>query len=106
MDKSITHMDSHNCLIGENASPELEKKYSNHLQVTKDTPPAIIMLADDDFLVSPLNSAEYYMALRKAGVKASMHVYPSGGHGFGCGAYFKYHHEMMQELYRWLETVK
>lgn len=26
MDKSITHMDSHNCLIGENASPELEKK--------------------------------------------------------------------------------
>ena len=106
MDKSITHMDSHNCLIGENASPELAKKYSNHLQVTKDTPPAIIMLADDDFLVSPLNSAEYYMALRKAGVKSSMHIYPSGGHGFGCGAYFKYHHEMMQDLYSWLETIK
>lgn len=106
MDKEITHMDSHNCLIGEDATPEREQLYSNQLQVTEQTPPAILILADDDFLVSPRNSAEYYIALQKAKVKASMHVYPSGGHGFGCGKWFKYRNEMLQDLNAWLETIK
>lgn len=106
MDLSITHKDSHNALIGENATKEMEEKYSNQLQVTKQTPPALIILADDDFLVPPANAAEYYLALKKAGVKASMHVYPSGGHGFGCGQRYKYHNEMIQDMKIWLETIK
>ncbi len=106
MDKAVTHLDSHNCLIGENASKQLEDKYSNALQVSSTTPPAIILLSDDDFLVPPRNSAEYYLALKNAKVKASMHVYPSGGHGWGCGKWFKYHKEMMQDLQIWLDTLK
>lgn len=106
MDKEITHMDSHNCLIGEDATPELEQLYSNQLQVTAQTPPCILILADDDFLVSPRNAAEYYIALQKAKVKAAMHIYPSGGHGFGCGQWFKYRNEMLQDLNGWLETIK
>lgn len=106
MDKEVTHLDSHNCLIGENASKELEEKYSNARQVTSQTPPAIILLSDDDFLVPPRNSAEYYLALKKAKVKANIHVYPSGGHGWGCGKWFKYHKEMMQDLQIWLDTIK
>lgn len=105
MDKAITHMDSHNCIIGEDASKELEDQYSNQLQVTSQTPPAILLLSDDDFLVNPQNSAEYYLALKKAKVKASMHVYPSGGHGWGCGNYFKYHNEMIQDLQGWLDAL-
>lgn len=106
MDKEITHLDSHNCLIGENASQELEELYSNQLQVTSQTPPCCLILADDDFLVSPRNAAEYYIALQKNKVKAAMHVYPSGGHGFGCGQWFKYRNEMLQDLMGWLETIK
>lgn len=106
MDKAVTHLDSHNCLIGENASKELEDKYSNALQVNSKTPPAILLLSDDDRLVPPCNSAEYYLALKQAGIKASMHVYPSGGHGWGCGKRFRYHKEMMQDLQIWLETLK
>lgn len=106
MDKEITHLDSHNCLIGEDATPELEQLYSNQLQVTEQTPPALLILADDDFLVSPRNAAEYYIALKKAKVKASMYVYPSGGHGFGCGKWFKYREEMLKELNNWIETIK
>ena len=106
MDKTYTHMDSHNCIIGENATQELEDLYSNQLQVTPQTPPAIILLSDDDRLVPPRNSAEYYLALKKAGVKASIHVYPSGGHGWGCGTFFRYHKEMMQDLNIWLDTLK
>lgn len=106
MDKEITHMDSHNCMIGENASKELEEQYSNALQVNSDTPPCILMLSDDDFLVNPRNAAEYYIALKKAKVKASMHIYPSGGHGWGCGKFFKYHDQMMQDLQIWLDALK
>lgn len=106
MDKEITHMDSHNCLIGEDASKEMEELYSNQLQVTPQTPPCCLILADDDFLVSPRNAAEYYIALQKNKVKATMHVYPSGGHGFGCGQWFKYRNEMLQDLNGWLETIK
>lgn len=105
MDKSITHLDSHNCLIGENPTEALENEYSNDMQVTPDTPPAILLLSDDDFLVSPLNSVAYYTALKKAKVKASMHIYPSGGHGWGCGKFFKFHKEMMQDLQSWLNTL-
>lgn len=106
MDKAVTHMDSHNCMIGENASKELEEKYSNALQVTSETPPAILLLSDDDFLVPPRNSAEYYLALKAAKVKASMHVYPSGGHGWGCGKWFKYRNQMLQDLQIWIDTLK
>lgn len=102
MDKAITHLDSHNCLIGEDASPELEALYSNHLQVDSLTPPAILLLSDDDFLVSPLNSVAYYTALHKAKIKASMHIYPKGGHGWGCGKWFPYNKEMLQDLQLWL----
>lgn len=106
MDKSITHMDSHNCFVGEDASKELEEEFSNALQVKADTPPAILFLADDDFLVPPVNSAEYYIALKKAKVKASMHIYPKGGHGFGCGRFFSYHDEMIHDLMIWLNSLK
>ncbi|MCQ2228574.1 MAG: alpha/beta hydrolase [Bacteroidales bacterium] len=105
MDKEYTHLDSHNCLIGENASKELEDLYSNQLQINSQTPPAILLLSDDDFLVSPRNSAEYYLALKKAGVKANMHVYPAGGHGWGCGKCFKYHDIMLQDLQIWIDAL-
>ncbi len=38
--------------------------------------------AGDD-KVLPQNSVEMYLALKKAGVPAELHVYASGGHGFG-----------------------
>lgn len=105
MDKSYTHMDSHNCIIGENATKELEDLYSNQLQVNADTPPAILLLSDDDPLVPARNSAEYYLALKKAGVKASIHSYPVGGHGWGCGKWFPYHNQMMQDLFIWIDSL-
>lgn len=104
MNKEVTHMDSHNCFVGENATTEEEEAYSNHLQVSAQTPPAILLLSDDDPLVSPINSAEYYLALKKAGVKASMHIYPSGGHGWGCGSWFRYRDEMLQDLKIWMDN--
>jgi acetyl esterase/lipase len=52
------------------------------IRVGKDTPPIFFAHAGDDG-VRPENSIAMYEALRKAGVRAELHVYASGGHGFG-----------------------
>ena len=105
-DYKYTHKGSRHGLIGEQAAQELVDLYSNELQVTSKTPQAIMLLSDDDRVVPSPNSVNYYLALKKNGVKATMHIYPSGGHGWGCRENFKYHKEMMADLSAWLETIK
>jgi acetyl esterase/lipase len=55
---------------------------SPDIRVTKETPPCFFAHAGNDG-VSPENSIRMYLALKKAGVPAELHVYSSGGHGFG-----------------------
>jgi acetyl esterase/lipase len=50
--------------------------------VTKDTPPTFMLCADNDKGPS-MAIPELYLALKKAGVPAEVHIYNSGGHGFG-----------------------
>jgi len=83
MDKKITHMGSHNNLIGENADSTLTNLYSNELQVTKQTPPTFLLHATDDRAVLVENSLRFYQALKDNGVPVEMHIFPTGGHGFG-----------------------
>ena len=105
-DYKYTHKGSRHGLIGEQASQEMVDLYSNEKQVTAQTPPAIMLLSDDDRVVPSPNSVNYYLALKQHGIKATMHIYPSGGHGWGSRENFKYHKEMMSDLSAWLETVK
>src|SRR5215813_7788815 len=51
-------------------------------EVTARTPPTFMVHADDDRL-SAQRSADFYAALKKAGVSAELHVFARGGHGFG-----------------------
>jgi acetyl esterase/lipase len=41
------------------------------------------MQTDDDETVSAMNSIHFYAALKAAGVPAELHVYRTGGHGYG-----------------------
>lgn len=79
----FTHKGSKLNLLGENPSEELVKKYSNELQVTKETPPAFIVHGLDDKTVPIENSLQYVQALRKNGVPFEFHLYEKGAHGFG-----------------------
>lgn len=79
----FTHTGSRDNLLGKNAPAEQIRQFSNHLQVTKDTPPTFLIHANDDKSVPPENSIMFYEALRKASVPAEMHIYLKGGHGFG-----------------------
>ncbi|MCX7818432.1 MAG: alpha/beta hydrolase [Kiritimatiellae bacterium] len=45
-------------------------------------PPAFLVHAADDH-ISAENSVAWFLALRRAGVPAELHVYAKGGHGFG-----------------------
>ena len=55
---------------------------AENIKVTSETPPAIMIHAQDDW-VKAESSIYYFMALKKAGVPAELHVFPSGGHGYG-----------------------
>lgn len=52
-------------------------------EVSKDTPPTLIIQAQDDPVDDIRHSVAYYLALRDAGVPTEMHLYAQGGHGFG-----------------------
>ena len=52
------------------------------VNITKDTPPTFMLCADNDKGPSAAISGLYPM-LKKAGVQTEMHIYSSGGHGFG-----------------------
>lgn len=80
---SITHKGSKENLIGKTPSPALVHRFSNEEQITSKTPPAFVVHAIDDDAVPVANSISFVEALAKNKVPAEMHLYQSGGHGFG-----------------------
>ena len=97
-----THGGSRNELLGKSPTTEQIRHFSNELQVTSDTPQAFIVLSSDDGAVPPSNGVNYYLALQKNNVPASLHVYPTGGHGWGYRDNYKYKQQWTQELEKWL----
>lgn len=102
LNSAETHLSSRAGFLGKNPSQELIDLYSNELQVKDNTPTAFIALSSDDAAVVPSNSIKYYTALQQHKIPVSMHVYPSGGHGWGIRENFAYHDLMMSELKGWI----
>ena len=91
--------------LGEKPKKKALHDYSNERQVTRATPQAFIALSDDDTTVPPINGVNYYLECYRHDVPASLHVYPTGGHGWGYRASFDFHFEMLHELKGWLESL-
>ena len=72
-------------LLGPEPSPERVAAYSVDRQVTADTPPAFLVHARDDAVVSAENSRRFHAALRVHGVPCAYLELASGGHGLGYG---------------------
>lgn len=53
------------------------------LQVPAETPPIFLAHGGDDIISSPEHSVFMYLALKRAGVPAELHVYASTAHDFG-----------------------
>ena len=68
----FTHKGSKNALLGENPTESVVENFSGELQVTKNTPPTLLVHATNDKAVPVENSIHYYNALRKANVPAEL----------------------------------
>jgi len=104
--ETATHGGSRLKLLGENPDVSVTHFYSNEKQVNKDTPPAILLLSDDDNAVPPINSISYYNALKNYNIPATMYIFPNGGHGWGMRKDFTYHNQMLELLRMWLEDIQ
>ena len=78
-----THQGSKNNLLGPNPDPQLARSLSGELSVTKETPTTFLFHTNADTAVPAENSLYYYLALRKAGVPAELHIFERGPHGVG-----------------------
>jgi acetyl esterase/lipase len=83
MTESWTHAGSRTALLGPNPDPQLAASLSGERAVTKETPPTFIFQTNEDTTVPAENAVYYFLALRKAGVAAEMHVFERGPHGVG-----------------------
>lgn len=72
--------------------------------VTSTTPPTLIFLCDDDPTVPSVSSVAYYKALAQHGVKASMHIYPKGGHSLN--QHLDEYRPLTIEWLKWLGIIE
>ena len=82
-EEAYVHKGSRRNLLGDNPDPKLVENLSPERAVTKETPPCFLFHTNADTGVPPENSVLFYLALRKHGVPAELHIYENGPHGVG-----------------------
>ena len=103
-DEPYSHSGSQRNLLGTNPPAKLVRSLSNEKQVTKETPPTFLFHTDEDAGVPSENSIYFYLALRKAGVPAELHVFRPGQHGLGLAAKTPGTSEWPKCLEGWLKS--
>ena len=83
MTEAWTHKGSKDNLLGDQPPADLARSLSAEQSVTASTPPTFLFLTNADTVVPAENSVAYYLALRKAGVSAELHIFQNGPHGVG-----------------------
>ena len=104
MKTQTTHQGSLRNLLGEHPDPALVTLLSDELQVTSKTPPTFLFHTTEDPVVPVENSISFYLALRKAGVPAEMHIYLKGHHGVGLASKDPILHTWTDHLLDWLKV--
>ncbi|TKC03420.1 alpha/beta hydrolase [Pedobacter cryotolerans] len=80
---TVTHAGSVKRLLGDDPAQAQKTYFSNQNHINAQTPPAFLVHANNDLTVPVKNSLMYNENLAKFKVPAEMHIYQSGGHGFG-----------------------
>lgn len=104
MEEQITHSGSRYNLLGENPSEEQVKRFSNEQQVSGETPPAFLVHSLDDGAVLAQNSIGYALAMKRNNVPCELHIYQSGGHGYGLGKSVGTESVWPEACRKWLEA--
>ena len=74
---------------------------AENLNITKNTPPAIIIQTQDDYYANA--AIAYYLALKKNRVPANLFMFDKGGHGYGLRNKTDFVHEWKDIFEKWLE---
>lgn len=75
------HIPSRNTLLGKKVLPDVVEVLSCQLHVSKRTPPSFVVHAENDKMVSPINSILYYSSLVRNEIEgSSLHIFPVGDH--------------------------
>jgi len=91
-------------LLGDHPDPGVLEGLMTDKCVTAKTPPTFLVHGNDDQWVSPENSVNFYLALRRAGVPAELHIYEHGDHGFGLAQSDPILSSWLDLLANWLST--
>ena len=89
-------------LMGKDVTPKEAKSLTLTNLVTENTPPTLLILCNDDATVRPFSSTKYYTALKRYGVPATMHIYPSGGHGWWSNRKWEYRSQWLGAVEDWI----
>jgi acetyl esterase/lipase len=104
MEKGIAHGGSRDNLLGKEPSDELAAQWSTDRRVTDRTPPTLIISTSDDKTVPIKNSLLFYEALLAHKVPAEMHIWETGGHGFGLRGGDRPVDQWAEQLEPWLRV--
>lgn len=74
--------------------------------VTRETPPTLLLQAEDDRVDGVDQALTYYIALKKAEVPVEMHLYAHGGHAFGLRHTEDPITDWPELVEKWLRTIR
>lgn len=103
--EDVAHNGTFHNLVGHNASERERAYFSLETRVTKSTPPAIIFHSDADTVVPSVSSTRYYNALKKHGIKAELHIYPNGWHGWVMHPEYEQYERWQTALLEWVNML-
>lgn len=83
LEADFAHAGSRDNLLGSGASADALRAGSVNRRVTADVPPVFLLNTLDDTTVPAENSLAMYEAMRAAKRPVELHIYETGGHGFG-----------------------
>jgi acetyl esterase/lipase len=83
MREGLTHAGSRECLLGKDPQPAAVHQFSLELHARPDAPPCFLFHSTDDGAVPWRNSAFLAEALADLSVDVNLHLFSSGGHGYG-----------------------
>ena len=83
MTRPFAHEGSRQHLLGNAPADETVAAWSLESRVRADMPPVFLMHTEDDEAVPVENALLLYASLRAKGCSVAMHLFETGGHGFG-----------------------
>ncbi len=86
MREEVAHAGSRKNLLGPAPTEAMVHEHSADEQVDANTPPTLLIHSINDSVVPVANPQRYYDACLKHQVPVEMHLYETGGHGYGLWA--------------------